>query len=1390
MHVVEATQHSKVNNDLCLQHVVAQPVLASLNGAMNSLSNGQSGTVLPSCQVYNYASDICNGQQGTVLPVWQVPVCTLQVSAASDVKNMSKTCKRFRKIAATEGNVTSKKRIVSQPPTALYVNAKAVKATASVLSFIQAYNMQSEIDLAQKMPSINAKVSVSRPVVLHIQPKVAAYSEEVLQGLETLTRPFTYKGSDWFKEKHEPGSHLFIPCLQNHVSMLRIYKRMSRRVKDITAVVAVPYNKSNMELFSAWQLLKTVQTDNFLPNVKRTSLVAFFTDADTQVVKFTTEPRHTAVIHASIAGTATPVLLDTGATGSAFISKKYCDDHGYKLKSTHAQVTLGDKTQVNCSFKAQVPMKIGPIKFHLECLVLPDIPNCPIILGTPWLDMFAVDLSFPNKTAKIVRRHKTITVPMWQCSTAEQEAEPTVASISASDDTVKNNSMEIISAKKVCKLIQTNQVARATLLMVNVEEDIPAPSTDFETVIPGTSMPKLRLRIILEDFKHLFKSELPGISDLPNMRSVVPLVPNAVPPRQAMFRYSPAEIEEMRRQVTELMKAGLLEKSTSPFGAPVLFVKKKDNTLRMCIDYRGLNKITVQNRYPLPRIDDLLDRLEGSTTFSSLDLLSAYHQIRLPEEDVPKTAFRTPFGHFQYKVMPFGLTNAPSVFMAAMNDVLGDLPFVAVYLDDILIFSKNPEEHVGHVKQVLEILEKNGYILKLKKSEFFKKEIKFRGHVVTPEGVKPDPDKIKKVLELEKPKSVYEVRAFLGLMNYFRRYIHHYAKLARPLIDLTKGHISRRQAPKTMVHLNQKQIDAFNALKEALAQAPVLRLPDFKKPFQLITDASDYALGAILLQDGHPIAFESRQMSSAEMGYNTTDKELLAIVHALQIRRCYLEGVTFEVLTDHNPLTYLRTQPMLSRRQTRWAEKLNMFDFNIKYIPGMENPADILSWQSANPQVCVLAAITTRQHYKMPSQDFVRRDPTDIEPITPDMIKNGYKTSPLEETKDYSFHNDVWYHKNKIVLPRSLRGQVLQLAHDAKAAGHMGVSKTFDLITRTYWWPGIRRDVKAYVQSCDSCQRIKADNQKAKGLLKPLPIPLRQWEEVTMDLITDLPETNGTDSIVVFTDKLSKMVHFIPTVKACTASDLANIFIGKVWCIHGMPKRMIHDRDPRFTSNFWDAFFKACDVKQANSTAFHPQTDGQTERVNRVLEDYLRHYVDMHQSNWASLLPFAEFAYNNAKHDSSGYSPFYLNYGFNPNLPGVFSGDSSSDTNVPSAHTSLQNIQDALRNARVKLEQAQQRQKKYADKSRRHVTFNVGDEVLLSTKNLSLQSGYSRKLLPRFVGPFVIKEARSDVTYQLDLPAKLRIHNVFHISLLRRYSPSANCKAAPLPVILDGEMEY
>jgi hypothetical protein len=448
------------------------------------------------------------------------------------------------------------------------------------------------------------------------------------------------------------------------------------------------------------------------------------------------------------------------------------------------------------------------------------------------------------------------------------------------------------------------------------------------------------MRELLHGRQDVFPKDLPD--GLPPMRvqghSVIPLIPGAKPTVRPMFRYSPLERKEMETQVTELLRKGFIQPSISPFGSPILFVKKKTGELRMCIDFRALNQITIKNRYPLPRIDDLLDKLQGAKVFSSLDLMSGYYQIRLPDDDVEKTAFRTTGGLYEYKIMPFGLTNAPAVFMSHMNAILADLPFVVVYLDDILIFSKDPEQHVDHVRSVLDRLRQHQYYAKLSKCDFFKKELKFLGHIVSPEGIKPDPAKVRIVQEWPELKTVTDIRSFLGLTNYFRKFIEGYSGMAAPLHDLTKGGVSRRKGKFTEPPIGDAHRQAFESLKIALTTAPVLALPDFTKPFRIITDASDFAIGAILLQEERPIAYESQKLSPAERNYHTTDRELLAVKHALEIWRCYLEGVPFTVVTDHNSLIHLQTQPSLSRRQARWLEFFQGFDFDWQYRPGKRTP--------------------------------------------------------------------------------------------------------------------------------------------------------------------------------------------------------------------------------------------------------------------------------------------------------------------------------------------------------------------------------------------------------------------------------------------------------------------
>ena len=381
--------------------------------------------------------------------------------------------------------------------------------------------------------------------------------------------------------------------------------------------------------------------------------------------------------------------------------------------------------------------------------------------------------------------------------------------------------------------------------------------------------------------------------------------------------------DQHQHQIAELIARGHAAPSNSPFAAPILFVAKKGGALRMCVDYRALNKLTVKTKYPIPRIDDLLDQLQGATVFSSsLDLTSNYHQIRITREDVPKTAFNTPFGHYEFKVLSFGLTNAPAMFQAVMNDIFRPYlgKFVLVYLDDILVFSKSPEEHAEHLRLVLQLLREHSLCAKRPKCHLNAPELEFLGHVVGADGIRVDPKKTAVVTEWTVPQSVSKLRSFLGLTSYFRRFIQAYANIVGPLNNLL-----RKDVPYEWTSACQQ---AFDGVKVALTMAPVLVMPDYAQPFELIADACGFGIGAALLQEGRPIAFLCKQFPAAERNYTVGEQELLAVVHAMRTWRCYLEGVSadmFTVVTDHNPLTYLQTQTTLSRRQARWSEYLQMF---------------------------------------------------------------------------------------------------------------------------------------------------------------------------------------------------------------------------------------------------------------------------------------------------------------------------------------------------------------------------------------------------------------------------------------------------------------------------------
>ena len=421
----------------------------------------------------------------------------------------------------------------------------------------------------------------------------------------------------------------------------------------------------------------------------------------------------------------------------------------------------------------------------------------------------------------------------------------------------------------------------------------------------------------------------------------------------------------MQRQVTNLLAKRLIEPSTSPFGAPILFVEKKTGDLRMVVDYRALNKVTVKNRYPLPRIDDLFDKLFGAKYFSCLDAASGFHQILLKDEDKPKTAFRTPFGHYQFRVLPFGLTNAPATFQAVMNNLFnppkynadGSInpkhklsEFALVFIDDIVIFSKSAADHKLHLEAVLAELRHNNILIKSSKCVWGQTELPYLGHIIGRDGIKPDPKKVQSVLNWPTPTNLREVQQFLGLTNLFIEFIQGYANMTKPLTDLT-----RKNVPFDWTS------SSFKALKRALTSAPVLALPDPAMPFELVCDASGYGIGAVLFQQGQPLAYYSRKMSAAERNYVVTEQELLATVEAMRVFRCYLlSGQQFTLVTDNQPNTFLQTQPHLSRRQARWSEYLQRFNFCWVHRPGRHNVADPLSRNPDFKSLNALIAVATR----------------------------------------------------------------------------------------------------------------------------------------------------------------------------------------------------------------------------------------------------------------------------------------------------------------------------------------------------------------------------------------------------------------------------------------------
>lgn len=1113
----------------------------------------------------------------------------------------------------------------------------------------------------------------------------------------------------------------------------------------------------------------------------------------------------------------THFLPDTGASGYIYVNKNLALDFAKRtntpLEPIPPRPVRGYNLQPSepISLRLQTTLTMESRSFPNTYLYIIEGLACDLIIGRKWLAQHKVLLDVAG--LRII----------WPEDDKRMEPQPQTA---LAREPVHQISMINAAAYRMSARNNQNECFVATLwevdrILYQREHSLEDPLEETEAEMLKRTVPEEYYDLV-DVFSKTKADALPPHRDSdhkirltqPNNLTLSPL-----------YRQTTKELQALKKFIDENLNRGWIAPSNAPFAAPILFVKKANGDLRLCVDYRKLNEISVKDGYPLPRIDEILSQMSKAKVFTKLDLRSAFNAIRMDPDSEELTAFQTCYGQFKSLVLPFGLSGGPGTYQRFINSLLmknlGN--FCTAYLDDIIIYSTDPLEHTSQVRWVLNKLKEAGLSVDIKKCDFRVTRIKYLGFYVSTEGLEVDPEKVQDVLNWARPTSVKGVRGFLGFCGFYRKFIRNYGRIARPLDRLTQKNRVFEWTPECQ--------EAFETLRRAVTEAPVLHYFHTNRSTKVETDSSDGVTGGILSQldpvtgNWHPLAFFSKTMNPAECNYEIHDKEMLAILQAFQQWRVELQSVEepVKVYSDHQSLEVFMRSKKLTARQARWAEYLSQFNFQLEYRTGKANgQADALTRRDGDLQSqrermeanrigtllkpdMLSAAVRTEMLAPL------------VEEINPQLeltlqVLQANRTAPeIEEQRTLARTetNGIWtltdgllFRANKLVVPDAmvddapLKTLLIKEAHDQISTSHPGIRKTKELLSQRYYWKGLPQDIERYIRNCSICRRSHVPRDKTPGLLQPLPVPERPWQHLTMDFKSFPKSKKGHDAILVFMCRLSKKSTTIPCSQTADARDLARMFLERIYPYYGPPDSIVSDRGPQFISDFWTEVCSILGIKMKLSTADHPQTDGQTENMNQYIDQRLRPFVNFYQDNWDELIPMVDFAQAALVQESVGQTPFFTILGFEPRtsfdwkeIPADI--PATARWNRQEAQVWTRRLHQAWEDAKSSMLLAQERQKVQANKRRREVDFGVGDMVYVNTKSWR-SSRPSRKLGDQMSGPYKILEKRGQA-FKLDLPMEIKVHPYFNPEKLRKAANDplpGQINTPPTPETIEGNLEW